>query len=61
MTNRVSPKVIVLIFLLCALFDFVWGYVHERSVSAGVISIVLGLFGTAFYALVFLPREDKDE
>jgi hypothetical protein len=48
-----SGKAILLFFTLCAVADFVWGYVHERSVPAGVISVVGGLFGTAFYFLVF--------
>jgi hypothetical protein len=28
------------------------GYIHDRSVVAGVIAIVLGLFGTGWYLLV---------
>ena len=48
-----SGKAILLVFTLCAVADFVWGYIHERSVPAGVISVVGGLFGTAFYFLVF--------
>jgi hypothetical protein len=55
-----AAKAIVLVFLLCAVFDFVWGYVHERSVLAGVISVVGGLFGTAFFLLVFWPWKDKN-
>jgi hypothetical protein len=45
-------KAILAIFLGCAAIDFIWGYMHERSVVAGVIAIGLGLFGTAWY--VFL-------
>jgi O-antigen/teichoic acid export membrane protein len=56
-----AVKAIVLVFLLCAAFDFVWGYVHERSVPAGVISVVGGLFGTAFFLLVFWPWKDKND
>jgi hypothetical protein len=46
-----SAKAILAIFR-CAAIDFIWGYIHERSVVAGVVAIVLGLFGTAWY--VFL-------
>jgi hypothetical protein len=33
--------------LLCGVFDFIWGYIHEHSVAAGIVGVVLGLFGTA--------------
>ena len=49
-------------FSLCAVADFILGYIHERSVPAGVISVVGGLFGTAFYVLVlkwFLNGSDQ--
>lgn len=59
MTNRqISAKAIFLIFVLCAVCDFVWGYVHERSIPAGVLSVIGGLFGTAFYLLVTYPWKD---
>ena len=59
MTNHpTSTKTIVLIFVLCAVGDFVWGYVHERSIPAGVFSVIGGLFGTAFYLLVTYPWKD---
>lgn len=44
-----TTKVILLVFSLCALVDFVWSYVEKRSVAEGVISAALGLFGTAWY------------
>jgi len=50
--NTTSARVILAAFLGCVLIDFIWGYIHERSVVAGVIAIVLGLFGTAWYLLV---------
>jgi hypothetical protein len=40
-------------FLIFAVVDFIWGYIHERSVPAGVISAVGGLFGTAWYLLLW--------
>jgi hypothetical protein len=40
------------VFALCAVADFVLRYIDKRSVPAGVISIVDGLFGTAFYLAV---------
>ena len=51
-SKTTSAKAILAIFLGCAAIDFIWGYIHERSVVAGVVAIVLGLFGTAWY--VFL-------
>jgi hypothetical protein len=50
--RKTSANAILAIFLACAAIDFIWGYIHERSVVAGMIAIVLGLFGTAWY--VFL-------
>jgi hypothetical protein len=50
--RKTSANAILAIFLACAAIDFIWGYIHERSVVAGVVAIVLGLFGTAWY--VFL-------
>ena len=50
--NIFSAKVVVIFFLGCAAIDFVWGYFRERSVPAGVISAVGGLFGTAWYLLL---------
>src|ERR1019366_2613600 len=47
MDNRV--KDIVLLFSLFVASDFVLGYIRERSIPAGVISVVGGLFSTAFY------------
>jgi hypothetical protein len=67
MKGRGSTKFILLIFSLCALGDFVWSYVRGRSIAEGVISAVLGLFGTAWYAFCFLgsgkdnPKSDPDD
>jgi hypothetical protein len=51
-----TAGVIVLIFSLCAVADFILGYFRERTISAGVISVVGGLFGTAFFLLITQPR-----
>jgi hypothetical protein len=48
-------KGILLVFALCAAFDFGWGYFHQRSIPAGVIGVIGGLFGTAFYLLAMRP------
>jgi len=62
MTNRGSiASVIVLIFSFCAVGDFFLGYLHERSIPAGVVSVVGGLFGTACYLLLLWPWKGKDE
>jgi O-antigen/teichoic acid export membrane protein len=50
MANRRNrARLIPLAFILCGVFDFIWGYIHEHSVAAGVVAVVLGLFGTAWY------------
>lgn len=51
--RKISANAILAIFLACAAIDFIWGYIHERSVVAGVVAIVLGLFGTAWYLFLF--------
>jgi hypothetical protein len=51
--TRSTTKAILFIFLLCSVSDFSLGYVHERSIPAGVISVVGGLFGTAFYLFLW--------
>jgi hypothetical protein len=48
--KRLGLRAVLLIFLLCAILDFGWGYFEKRSLPHGVISVVFGLFGTAFYA-----------
>ena len=49
MDRRNTARNIALAFILCGVFDFLWGYIREHSVAAGVVAIVLGLFGTAWY------------
>ena len=62
MTNRGSTaKAILLIFLLCTVADFVLGYIHGRSIPAGVISIAGGLLGTGCYLLLFWWSQRKDD
>ncbi len=47
----VSPKIILLFFIACAVLDFGWGYLHEHSLAAGAVGLLLGLFGTAYFLL----------
>ncbi len=51
--DSINPKVILLFFVFCAVLDFGWGYLYARSAAAGVVGIVLGLFGTVYFLLVF--------
>ena len=51
--QRRSGKSIFLIFLICAVIDFLLSYFDHRSIPFGVISAVGGLFGTAFYLFLF--------
>jgi len=50
-----SVKVILLIFMLCGVVDFVFGYVNGRSMLAGIVWVVLGVFGTAAWMFFFRP------
>lgn len=52
-STRSTTKAILFIFSLCTVSDFVLGYIHERSIPAGVISVVGGLFGTIFYLFLW--------
>jgi hypothetical protein len=54
-------KTILLLFSLFVVSDFVLGYIKERSIPAGVISIFGGLFSTAFYLLLFWWGSRKDK
>ena len=55
-----SGKNILLVFSLCALFDFVRTLLAKRSFAEAVISAVLGLFGTAFYLFILWAAKDND-
>ncbi len=58
--RRIAGSV-AFIFVLCAIIDFILGYIHGRTMSAGVISAVLGLFGTTFYWIIIRREKGKDE
>lgn len=50
MGNRpIVAKSILLFFVLCGVADFVWAYIHGRSILGAVVAVLLGLFGTAWY------------
>ena len=40
---------ILIAVIVCAVFDFLWGYFHQHSIGAGLVAVVLGVFGTAWY------------
>jgi len=67
MSRRLLPWTIALrpycsLFSLFVVSEFALGYVTERSISAGVISIFAGLFSTAFGGLFFGgSRRGKDD
>ena len=46
---RNRARMIFLAFVLCAVFDFLWSYFHEHSLRAGLVAVVLGVFGTVWY------------
>jgi hypothetical protein len=47
------------LFSLFVVSDFALGYIRERSIPAGVVSIFGGLFSTAFYLILFWWRSRK--
>ncbi len=56
-----AAKGILIVFSVCALFDFGWSYIRGRSFVGCVISVVLGLFGTAWYGFLCIPGKTKSE
>jgi hypothetical protein len=62
-SRTVTAKAILLAFALCAVFDFVWGYYHGHSITRGVVSVILGLFGTALACWLLMGgfRRDGDK
>ncbi len=58
---RINAKNLVIVFSLCAVFDFARSYVGNHSISAGLGSVRIGLFGTAFYVLFFSLGSRKDK
>ena len=51
---------VLLVFSLCALADFVWALLEKRSVAEAAISAVLGLFGTAWFLLIYWAAEKNN-
>lgn len=47
-------------FSLCALADFAWALLEKRSLAEAASSAILGLFGTAWYLLIFWAAEKND-
>jgi len=48
----ISTKAILLVFSICTIVDFAFGYIHKRTISAGVISVFGGLFSTDVALLI---------
>ena len=49
----------LIVFTLSALADFVWALLEERSLAEAAISAVLGLFGMAWYLLIYRAAEKR--
>ena len=47
MTER--GKIILVVFLVCGIGDFAWGYFNQRSIAEGLLWAFLGLFGTTLF------------
>ena len=59
--TRKNLKGVLLIFSLCALFDFVLGYFRGHSISTAVTSVVLGLLSTAIFFFFYRLSPDSQE
>ena len=35
--------------VVCAVLDFLWSYFRQHSIGSGLVAVILGLFGTAWY------------
>jgi hypothetical protein len=57
---RHRARIILLAFILCGVLDFLWGYFHEHSIGEGLVGVVLGVFGTAWY-LFLSGAWERDE
>ena len=55
-----TPRVVLLVFSLCALADFAWSMFKGRSAVESIISAILGLFGTAWYLLIMWGASHND-
>ncbi|MGB8885459.1 MAG: hypothetical protein WCC87_01985 [Candidatus Korobacteraceae bacterium] len=53
-----SPKAVLIVFLVCAAADFVLGYVHGHSIGAAITSAILGLAGTATYLWMIFRKAE---
>ena len=51
--ETMSPKAVLIAFILCAVADFVWGYFNGHTLGSAIIAVILGLVGTAWYAYWF--------
>ncbi|HZP63818.1 MAG TPA: hypothetical protein VFB28_10425 [Terriglobales bacterium] len=58
--RSLTGRVVLLVFSVCALGDFVWALLQKRSLTEAVVSAVLGLFGTAFYLIMYWAAGKND-
>lgn len=62
--SRNIVKSICGFFFICAIFDFLWGYIKEHSLVAGVAGVIGGLLSSAFFAFFLwagLKEKEKEE
>lgn len=59
--RAIGGKSLAVLFLLCTLGDFIWGYVEGRTFSAAMGRVLFGLFSTLVVLLIAWSSRNNDE
>jgi hypothetical protein len=57
--RSITGKSIAWFFLLCTLFDFVFGYIRGRTLPAAIGHVLFGLLSTFAFLLWWLIRNNE--
>jgi hypothetical protein len=56
-SSKRSPLIASALFIVCALADFCWGYLHNGSVSDAFFAVLFGLVGSTIFFKTMLRRD----
>ena len=56
--SKRTPLTAALFFIACAIADSCWGYLHSKSLSDALFSVVLGLFGTTIFFKTMFRKDN---
>jgi len=59
--RAITAKSLGVLFLLCTLADFIWGYVSGRTLSAAIGRVFLGLLSTLVVLVIAWWSSRNDE